>query len=194
MILVKLKEATKEQHENLENTVSIMKQMFSKGDYEVLLAKFYRFYLAVESKLGLINLSDTGIDFDGRRKTEFLENDLRNLGVFDVVRQRMHSWEDLPNLNTAAQALGCMYVLEGATLGGQIITRQLKQSLGITPVNGGSFFNSYGDRVGPMWKKFGAAITEFAEKNEDDDEIVCSAKNTFDSFRNCFTEPIEGNV
>jgi heme oxygenase len=63
----------------------------------------------------------------------------------------------------------------------------LKEHLGLTPENGGAFFNSYGKEVGPMWKAFGAAVTAFSEGSpESDDAIVESAKKTFDSFRQCF--------
>jgi heme oxygenase len=96
----------------------------------------------------------------------------------------------VPTLDTAAKAFGSIYVMEGATLGGQIITRHVKEHLDLTPENGGAFFNSYGPMVGPMWKGFGTAITAFAEKADADDEIVDSAKETFDAFRESFVQPV----
>ena len=188
MIMAKLKEATREQHENLENVVNVMDAMFTREDYERLLTKFYTFYSSIEPRVAANSLKDSGFDFDARAKTPSLERDLTNLGVFDDVKHLGGSWTDLPNLDTPAKAFGSCYVMEGATLGGQIIMRHLKQHLDLTPENGGSFFNSYGERVGPMWKEFCAIATEFAEKNGDDETIVNSAKETFDSFARCFAE------
>lgn len=194
MILAKLKEATRAQHENLENTVDVMSKMFSPEDYKILLTKFYRFYAAIEPKVAENHLDTAGFDFAERRKTPLLEKDLQALGILENVRENVKLWQDLPALETPAAAFGSVYVMEGATLGGQVIMRHLKQHLDITPENGGAFFNSYGANVGPMWKSFGAAITVFAEKNQDDETIVGAARETFDSIAKCFSAPIEKSI
>lgn len=188
MIMAKLKEATKEQHENLEGVVDVMNKMFTREDYERLLTKFYKFYSSIEPRVAANRLNDSGFDFEARRKTPSLERDLANLGILENVKHLEGSWNDLPELNTSAKAFGACYVMEGATLGGQMIMRHLKDHLGLTPDNGGSFFNSYGAQVGPMWKEFCAVTTEFAEKNGNDEETVTAAKETFDSFARCFAE------
>ncbi len=55
----------------------------------------------------------------------------------------------LPDL---AQALGCLYVLEGATLGGQVLSRRSAEPFGFTRAHGCAFFHRYGDQVGPLWQ------------------------------------------
>lgn len=180
----KLKEATRKQHEQMEMSVDIMNRMFSLEDYKSLLEKFYRFYSAIEPKIAAVDIGSFGLDFDKRRKTALLKNDLKNVDG----KTGMTEWTDLPIVDSLAQAFGCLYVLEGATLGGQVITRHLKEHLKLTPENGGSFFNSYGSEVGSMWKAFGEATTKFAEENNDDDTIIDAAKGTFDSFRRCMEE------
>lgn len=187
MILAKLKEATRDQHEALENVVDVMNRTFSLGDYKELLAKFYRFYAAIEPTLPVAALEAAGFDVNPRRKTPLLECDLEHLGFLSDA-QNAPPFTDIPMLDTPAKAFGSIYVMEGATLGGQLITRQLKEQLGITPENGGAFFNSYGQNVGPMWKAFGASITAFAGTADDDESIVNAARETFDSFRRCFED------
>lgn len=191
MIMTKLKEATREQHDNLENTVNVMDRLFSIDDYQMLLTKFYRFYAAIEPRVAANDLQKAEFDFDARRKTALLEKDLKALGVLDDVRGNVPLWEKLPPLDTSAKAFGSLYVMEGATLGGQVITRHLKQHLDLTPEHGGAFFNSYGANVGPMWKSFGATLTAFAESGEADEEIIEAARKTFDSFRDCFLQPVK---
>lgn len=192
MILTKLKESTREQHVNLEGVVDVMNKMLTREDYQKLIEKFYRFYSAVEPLVAANDLANSGIDLAERTKRGLLEADLEVLGTFEDVKA-LPALTDVPLLDTAAKAFGAMYVMEGATLGGQVITRHLNQHLGLTPENGGSFFNSYGHRVGPMWKDFGAAVTAFSEKTGADDEIVDAAKETFDSFARCFAETSEAN-
>jgi heme oxygenase len=187
MILAKLKEATREQHEGLENTVNVMDQMFSPADYKKLLCKFYRFYSAIEPRIDRLDLSASGYDFNERRKLPKLEADLKSLGIFEEAKE-LPRWEGLPALENNAQAFGSLYVMEGATLGGQLINRHLKEHLGISAENGGAFFNGYGARTGPMWKEFVRITTEFAGDGENDEVIINNAKETFDSFRDCFLQ------
>lgn len=186
MILAKLKESTRDQHDALESVVDVMNRTFSLDDYKQLLTKFYRFYSSVEPKLPSGELLEAGFDTAPRRKVPLLESDLKALGVLEDVR-RLPEWNGAPAVGTVPAAWGSIYVMEGATLGGQVITRHLKEHLGLSAENGGAFFNSYGKEVGPMWKAFGAAMTAYSEKNPHaDDAIVESARRTFDSFRQCF--------
>lgn len=187
MILAKLKDATREQHEGLENTVNVMDQMFSMEDYKKLLTKFYRFYSSIEPEIDKVDLSETGYDFDERRKLPKIEADLKNLGVFETA-QEMPRWNGVPPIENAAQAFGSLYVMEGATLGGQIINRHLKEHLGISPENGGAFFSGYGAETGPKWKEFMNIANTYAEDGTQDDVIIESAKQTFDSFKKCFEQ------
>ena len=83
----------------------------------------------------------------------------------------------MPPLETRAQLLGAMYVLEGSTLGGQVIARQLAAA-GIT---GRSFFAGRAERSGPLWKQFGPLL-EAAAASEDADVIVASAILTFQTL------------
>lgn len=88
----------------------------------------------------------------------------------------------MPELVTIPQVLGCLYVIEGATLGGQIITRHLQANLGITPETGGAFFAGYGVENGVRWQAFGAMITAAAAQFGGEDEIVASANRTFETL------------
>lgn len=188
MIMTKLKEATRKQHENLENTVDIMGEVFSLENYKKLLTKFYRFYAAIEPKVAENDLQGAGFDFEARRKTPMLEKDLEALGILEKVKAEVPLWDGLPDVSTLARAFGSIYVMEGATLGGQVITRHLEKDFGLTSENGAAFFNSYGPSVGAMWKGFKETMTAFAEKNGDDGPIIETARETFDSFSNCFAD------
>jgi heme oxygenase (biliverdin-IX-beta and delta-forming) len=186
MIMTKLKEATREQHEHLEEVVGVMEAAFNREDYGRLLTKFYKFYSSLEPRFDAAGLRVHGYDLDARRKVPSIESDLKSLGIFDKIAGSAGTWLDVPDVASPAEAFGALYVIEGATLGGQIITRHLKQNLGVTFENGGSFFNSYGDRVGPMWKDFCAVTRDFAERHGGEDRIIESARKTFDSFARCF--------
>lgn len=185
MILQKLKESTRDQHEALESAVDVMNRSLAIEDYKAMLVKFYRLYSALEPTLPADALLANGFDISVRKKLPLLEKDLKYLGADPGAVDR---WSDIPDLVDVARAFGGLYVMEGATLGGQVITRHLKQHLDITPETGAAFFNSYGAEVGPMWKQFGAAVTAFSEANGREGETVQAARETFDAFRRCFEE------
>jgi heme oxygenase len=90
----------------------------------------------------------------------------------------------MPPLRTLPQLLGAMYVLEGSTLGGQVITRQLEKA-GI-PLR--RYFSGYGERTGPMWKAFGQLLTAAATPAAAD-EIVASAARTFQHLAAWINKP-----
>lgn len=174
MILQRLKEETRVQHEEVEAAVDVMNQMFDIADYRRLISKFWSFYAAYEPELPLQALSDAGFDYSERIKLPLLESDARVLGLeFQDVAL------PLPDLSSVATAFGSLYVIEGSTLGGQVISRHLKQHLGLTPENGGAFYFGYGQATGPMWKAFGESLTRFSLTASADDEIVEAARAAF---------------
>jgi heme oxygenase len=69
-------------------------------------------------------------------------------------------------------------VLEGSTLGSQLIARHVRDRFQLTDTTGASFFNAYGPTVGEQWKAFGEFIRMHAEV-ERFDELTGAARETF---------------
>ncbi len=133
----------------MEKTVDVMNRALNISDYEKLLRKFYGFYAPVEPQiLSKIQLQNIDFDYEARLKLPLLERDLQILNGADFDIKTLEICRDTPALDNFAQVIGCMYVLEGATLGGQIIGRHLREKLNLCPANGAAFFNSYGEQVG----------------------------------------------
>ncbi len=182
MILQKLKESTRQQHEDVEGAVDVMSKLFSIDDYKKMIARFRSFYAGYEPTVPYAALKAAGFDYEERRKLPSLDADAKALGI-----EEGPVFTDLPDVSSLPKAFGSIYVIEGSTLGGQVISRHLKEHLGLTPENGGAFFASYGPKVGPMWKQFGEAVTAFAGGGMHDEEIVEAAKQTFYSINKCMS-------
>jgi heme oxygenase (biliverdin-IX-beta and delta-forming) len=87
----------------------------------------------------------------------------------------------------SCKAWGGMYVLEGSTLGGQIITKHLQHALGEAVSNKTHYFNPYGEETGSMWKIFLHHFSKAATKKDNQEEILNSAVQTFSLINNWMT-------
>ncbi len=94
--------------------------------------------------------------------------------------------QTLPPLTNLSQAFGCLYVMEGSTLGGKFIYKVVKDTLHFEHTTGASFFYGYGADTGAKWKAFGQSLTEISSQynNNTDTDIIQSANNTFVLFKN----------
>ena len=181
-ILIKLKTETDTLHHKLQVN-KVFEGLFtstpSVNRYIELLKKFLGFYSILEANIACTKeLNELGFDFEERRKTHFIEKDLRILGLTEDELLNLPKCSDLPRVSTLGEALGCIYVLEGATLGAQQLARNLNQALGMNENNGCAFLKCYGDKVGPMFKAFGDFLDSNSSKYNHE-EAIADAKQTF---------------
>jgi heme oxygenase len=174
-LLQRLRDATRPHHQRTEARFDVMREDLTLDHYRRLLGCCYGFYAPVEARLSAAAFAD--LPLSGRLKTPMLRLDLEALAVGEAG---VGHCATLPDVSSPERAWGCLYVLEGATLGGQIITRHVRRTLRLTPRRGCAFFHSYGDRVGEMWRDFGRRLS--AAEVRSADEVVRGARETFDCF------------
>ena len=97
-------------------------------------------------------------------------------------------FSDLPSLDSKERIFGSLYVIEGSTLGGQVISRHLKQQFDLDETNGAAFFSGYGKETGKMWNGYRDAITRFADGEANREEIIAGANETFEKIGKCLVE------
>ncbi len=122
-------------------------------------------------------------DIGRRMRTESLRLDL---GVPGNNRpEALARAAPIPPLPSAPEQLGRLYVLEGSSLGGQIISREIGNRLQYTPERGCAFFAGYGAETGGMWKALRGAAESFGASHREPgihDRIVNSAIAVFRAF------------
>ncbi|MDB5938012.1 MAG: Heme oxygenase [Polaromonas sp.] len=183
MILKHLKEATGSRHAALESRLPLLDAGMSRPSYVRFLQRFHGYYAPLEAQLlGLPCWDSMDFDYAGRHKTPRLVQDLRALGETAEAIEGAPLCTHLPMLASPGQLLGCLYVIEGATLGGQIITRHLQANLGLTPLTGASFFGGYGARTGSQWKAFCAMLRANAGEPGRQEDILATACQTFETL------------
>ncbi|MBY0507594.1 MAG: biliverdin-producing heme oxygenase [Bryobacteraceae bacterium] len=176
-LLGRLRTETAASHRALEECVDIAACLSTREEWLWLHESFLGYWAPLEALLFSSSdlerwLPDAGL----RRKTALLRLDIDSLGG---ISQHLTYCQELPPLASIAQKLGCLYVLEGSTLGGQRIT-QMAAGCGYAAPEAGRFFRSYGPQVGSMWKTFGERLEAYALADPDSHEIVVgSAFETF---------------
>lgn len=180
----RLKSGTEQDHREIEALIDPMTNFASLEAYKAHLLKTWRIYRPLEAELAALDWTAVGIDLVARQKTPLLEEDMRFLGISHDQSDDNQHMLDRTNLDFA---LGCLYVLEGATLGGQVISAHLAK-LGIGPENGGRFFNGYGKRTGEMWKSFQATATACCVTEAQMTEAISGAKSTFRIFHDSMSQ------
>ena len=177
-LLDRLRDETRPQHEELERRLDLLRPDLSIVAYSDLLGRFYGFYRPWEERIAPL-ASAVLVDYRERQgKTDRLVRDLAFLGI---EAGALPLCTDLPAVEEVPALLGTLYVTEGATLGGQLISRHLRRTFHWPDGVGDSFFQSYGGRVGEMWRSFREVLLAHSAI-ETDDEIVHSAGKTFEAL------------
>ena len=177
MILNRLKQRTLLHSERLEKRLDLFHSVQTFEDYRFLLGKFLGFYEPVEAALeATFDWSVINFDFHPRKKTPLLVRDLHSMGVAETGL--LPRCGKVPMLETLPKAFGCLYVFESATLGRAIVMRHLSRTLGITPEDGGAFFNSYGECIMAMWREFGRQLSAYALKPGFEEAVIRAAIDT----------------
>lgn len=125
-ILQRLRASTADLHERVERKVNIFSAGFDLACYRRLLERFYGYWAPLEVRLtGVEGLDHPDLALLSRMKAHLLDADLRLLGTDPSL---VSTCTQLPGVHTLARALGCMYVLEGSTLGAQFIARHIRET------------------------------------------------------------------
>ena len=187
-IMALLRSATLEHHRRAEAALSdlISLEAPTRAIYTTTLVRLAGWYFPLEDRLSKAarSLASIGVMWADRRKSPSLIADLSALGYHGSIEV----CNALPPVVTLSQAVGCLYVLEGATLGGQIVVRLLRAAPEMPRDPGFRFFSGYEERTASMWRTFGAAVSTSVERSRVEhhtvirDEIVTSAQATFDSL------------
>lgn len=159
---------------------SQIKQINLLETYVAMLQLFYSYFGALEDyitqHINPVALSD----YQLRRKTESILQDLK---TFSGTKPEKAKSADLPVIKNNLQAFGALYVIEGSTLGGQIISKMITKQLNLTDSKGLSFFSSYRDQTHAMWASFKTALNRQAQNNQEEMLIINAADDTFVKFK-----------
>jgi heme oxygenase (biliverdin-IX-beta and delta-forming) len=195
-----IRQATSHCHQPLESAINWRIAFSSLEHYRALLYAFARVVVPLESRLPTF-LSELPPGYDPKLRSELLEHDLSTIAELTGIKPSgsvltgcavddLHqtSEVDLDFIQNESTAIGALYVIEGSSLGGQILSRQLETNLSLTPTRGGAYFAGYGTATAQRWKSFcrwaNQRLTDLAGTE-------CAAEAAQKTF-NCFGRAVTG--
>ncbi|CDN45724.1 Heme oxygenase [Paenibacillus sp. P22] len=182
-ILERLREETAPSHEQLESNAyarAIMDQTMTLQQYKQYLELFYGFIKPMEAIVLAAPAAEAwGIDFSRLAKLPLLERDFTELGYSRTDIESIPVCGSLPDVSVPARMLGYLYVMEGSTLGGQVISRKLASGLQLAPESGLSYFYAYGPDTRARWGEMRELLVREGSEPRQGGEMVEAAKETF---------------
>jgi heme oxygenase len=180
----RLRRETETEHRAVEGSLPLMRQGLDTAQYVRCLQRMFGIVAAWEEHAAEIAPEWMQVPLAARQRKHMLELDL---AWFEATKQD-DGRPALPNMKDVPSLLGTMYVMEGSTLGGQLIARHLESTLHLADGRGDSYFRGHGAQTGPMWKEF-CEMMKIHVADDQADVVVASAKAMFITFR----EWMQGN-
>lgn len=155
-----------------------MKHNISLDEYKKLLLQNYVAYKITEEEI------QKQIPNYTSDKTENLEKDLAELNVNEsVAKNYQHNFK----INTTAEAWGAWYVVEGSSLGGMVIAKNIKECEELSKIKTHHFFNGKRQSVNG-WRQFTKDLKHKGFSEEEENQAIEKAKETFQFFGKVFRE------
>jgi heme oxygenase (biliverdin-IX-beta and delta-forming) len=178
----KLRAETAKLHTQLEElpiSQSIISPDITKEQYAEYLLRMHDVVKDTEENIIPV-ISDIVTDFETRKKTQYIQDDLKYIGKnfsenkFPLSESRTF---------TPAFALGIYYVVEGSSLGGRVILKNIKPALDLDENGGARYFAGYGASTGSTWRNFIMMMEAYATKTNSADDIVSGANYAFGAIK-----------
>jgi heme oxygenase (biliverdin-IX-beta and delta-forming) len=182
-IHTRLRAATRAVHLELERHLAMSPEV-SLVRYTRIIALFYGFYRPIEAGLNRLDTLVPSRTFPLRARSALLKSDLLSLGLAGQAISELPTCSDLPGLREPEHFAGCLYVLEGASLGGQVIARSLRDKLELTDRGGTAFFAGDGAATVARWQCVLQWLEHVSQSGLRAERIVASAYETFGSLIN----------
>lgn len=174
-----LKEKTFSAHQLTESTViRRIKKIETEQDYADVLKCFYAYFNSLEKEIHKFVDESVLSDLNERRNSNYIKEDIETLEA-DISGLTAVS---TPSIQTTAEALCALYVLEGSIMGGPYIVKMLEKR-GMDRAF--SFFNGYGANSGKMFASFVEVLNAYSDQITEERAIQVT-NETFHKFGEVF--------
>ncbi|WP_417449813.1 biliverdin-producing heme oxygenase [Kordiimonas sp.] len=176
-LLDKLRRGTADLHEALHEhplLYPLQNEGITQEHFGVILQASHAAYSVMEAALDYSSSLAPLSRFPDTDVLTLLQSDLARHSVSPCPVPAI----DYPAVDTISKLAGYLYVKEGSSLGGQIISRNLERHLGLRPGEDQRFFAGYGRETASRWRHFLALLRADAAE-VDADEAMEQARASF---------------
>lgn len=178
-LLQRLREATQTSHEALHVhplLTTLQDEHITLDDYRWCIGAFHAAYTSIPA----VEFAALPPDIPA---VAWLQEDMRVHGIKPLTM----TFPAYPAIDGLSRYIGYLYVKQGSTLGGQVISKHLQRSLGLVPHQTNHFFAGFGPETGERWKKF---IRVMDDSDLDADQVLQQAAATFKHIKRCCNEAL----
>ncbi|MEM6731720.1 MAG: biliverdin-producing heme oxygenase [Myxococcota bacterium] len=181
-----LRYATHDAHQRIDDALQLRGPDTSRSDYIAFLRSMWMIHRPYERALQGSQLYLKAIPSPmARMRTEKLRTDLEALGVSVSEPPPL-----TPEFTHLSEIFGIVYVFEGATLGGQVLSRHLRSALRLDAEHV-RYLYGHGRETGALWRE----LITFFENTRLDAENRVRAVNTalgiFDRLEQALCNPLK---
>jgi heme oxygenase len=134
----------------------------SVDEYRDLLLRIFGFETSIERAVLPIQEFDSSF-IEDRLRSMFLREDLRALGL-SHAQLASSACAATVSIDSAAHALGWLFVIERQMLLSGLIARHLERVLGTGIANATAYLCAYGNRPGARFRDFADALSQLARR------------------------------
>ena len=179
----RLRGETRDLHVAVEAVVPILRPGADAATYSRYLQRMLGFHRPLEARIRAAHGVEHFLQqFAPTWKSPLIARDLVALGHSSDDVEALPDCGGVPAADSVPFALGCLYVIEGATLGGRVIHRQLSARMPDAMQRASHYFQVYEPATATSWRAFGAALTGHAGDPRSQDAMVAGAAQTFSSL------------
>lgn len=181
----KLRSVTRHLHQSVEDSLDLLATDLTSTRLRQVVARLSTFWYAAEAGVDAWAAASEEqarqIDWARRRRAHLFARQALALGASVGELGWDESGPSLAAPVSTGGVLGRLYVLEGSTLGGQIIVRHLASVAGGRD-HDWRCFTPYGDATGPMWIGLRRFTSQWVSDGGDLQAVVEEATATFGSL------------
>lgn len=120
-------------------------------------------------------------------RPDWLKADLSFFGLDDDLEDNPLLDRPMRPVKSVGELVGMLYVVEGSTMGGQVIARCLQQGIGITADTGGRFFSGHAEETMRCWGEFWHFAEQHCPDKPSQLDASFAAFDLFDQFEALLT-------
>lgn len=173
----RLKAATNETHERLDQSIMTLEPFASRERYGKFVEVQHQFHREIDALYSSDVLDKMLPDLDGRRRLHLIEQDLADLGIASPLTASAPAFASGDDVDVPT-ALGWLYVAEGSNLGAAFLLKEAAK-LGLSETLGARHLAAAPEGRGLHWKTFVAALDALPLDAADEGRVIDGAKAAF---------------